>query len=42
MVKANVGELGNEVREGFYRSLRKELTDVVQGVYGKRRLLVRF
>ena len=40
--KSNVGELGDEVREGFYRRMRKELTGVVQGVSGKRRFLVRF
>ena len=41
VVKENVGELYNEVREGFSRRPRKELTGVVQGVSGKRRFLVR-
>ena len=40
--KSKVGELGDEVREGFYRRMRKELTGVVQGVSVKRRFLVRF
>ena len=40
VVKENVGELYNEVREGFSRRPRKELTGVVQGVSGKRRFLV--
>ena len=42
VVKAKVGELEEEVREGFLRILRKELTGVVQVVSGKKRLLVRF
>ena len=42
VVKENVGELYNEVREGFSRRPRKELTGVVQGVSGKRRFLVIF
>ena len=41
VVKANVGELKDEVRELFYRKLRKEFTGVVQVVYGKRMFLVR-
>ena len=41
MVKENVGELEEKVREGFPRSLQKELTGVLQGVSGKKRLLVR-
>ena len=42
VVKAKVGELDEEVREGNMRQLGKELTDVVQGVSGKKRFLVRF
>ena len=42
VVKAKVGELEDEVREVFYRRTGKELTGVVQGVSGERRLLVRF
>ena len=42
VVKANVDDLEYEVKEGFYRWPRKELTGVLQGVYGKRILLVRF
>ena len=41
-MKEKVGELEDEVREGFSRRLRKELTGVVQGVSGKMRFLVRF
>ena len=41
-VKAKVGELEEEVRAGCPRSMRKELTDVVQGILGKKRLLVMF
>ena len=42
VVKAKIGELEEEVREGFFRQLRKELTGVVQVVSGEKRLLVRF
>ena len=42
MVKAKVGELDKEVREGFYMRLEKDFTGVVQGVYVKRRFLVMF
>ena len=42
VVKSKIGELEEEVREGFLRILRKELTVVVQGVYGKKRFLMRF
>ena len=42
VVKSKIGELEEEVREGFLRLLRKELTGVVQGVYGKKRFLMRF
>ena len=42
VIKSNVGELEEEVRAGSLRRMRKEFTGVVQGVSGKRRLLVRF
>ena len=42
VVKANVGEMEEDIREGFLRKLRKEMTGVVQEVVGKRRYLVRF
>ena len=42
VAKAKVGELEDEVREGFTRRLRKALSGVLQGVSGKRRFLVRF
>ena len=42
VVKAKIGELEEEVRAGSSRSMRKELTDVVQGVSERRRFLVRF
>ena len=42
VVKAKVGEWEDVVREVFYRRTGKELTGVVQGVSGERRLLVRF
>ena len=42
VVKAKVGEFEEEVREGFSRITSKELTCVVYGVSGKKRLLVRF
>ena len=32
VVKVNIGELEEEVRAGSSRRMRKELTDVVQGV----------
>ena len=41
-MKAKVGESEKEVREGFPRRLRKYLNGLVQGVSGKKRLLVRF
>ena len=41
-VKANIGELEEEVRAGFLIRMRKELTGVVQGISGKKRSLVRF
>ena len=42
VVKAKIGELEEEVREGFSRRMRKELTGVVQLFSGKNILLVRF
>ena len=42
VVKAKLGELEDEVREGFFRRMRNYLNGVVQGVSGKRRFLVRF
>ena len=42
VVKANVGELEEEIREKVSRRLRKEMIGVVQEVVGKRRYLVRF
>ena len=42
VVKAKIGELEEEVRVGSSRRIRKELAGVVQGVSGRRRLLVRF
>ena len=42
LAKAKVGELEDEVREGFFRRMRNYLNGVVQGVSGKRRFLVRF
>ena len=42
VAKAKVGELEDEVREGFSRRPKKDLNGVVQGVSGKRRFLVRF
>ena len=37
VVKAKLGELEEEIREGFSRKLRKEVTGLVQEVVGKRR-----
>ena len=42
LFKAKLGELEDEFRELFSSQMRKELTGVVQGVSGKRRLLVMF
>ena len=42
VVKANIGELEEEVRAGNSRRIKKELTGVVQDVLGRRRFLVRF
>ena len=42
VLKSKVGELEEEVRSVSSRSMRKELTVVVQGVSGRRRFWVRF
>ena len=42
VVKAKIGELEEEVRTGSSRRIRKKLTGAVQGVLGRKRLLVRF
>ena len=41
-VKAEICELEEEVRVGCSRTMRKELTGVVQGVLGRRKFLVRY
>ena len=40
--KAKIGELEEEVREGFLRRFRKELTGVVQLLSRNNRFVVRF
>ena len=42
VAKAKIGELEKELRVGSARSIRKELTGVVQAISRKRRFLVRF
>ena len=42
VVKAKVGELEEDIREGFSRRLSKDITGVVQEVVGKRSYLVIF
>ena len=42
VLKARVGELEDDLREGFYRRTSNDLTDAVEPVSGNRRLLVRF
>ena len=42
VVKPKIGDLGEEVRAGNSRRMRKELNVVVQSVSGRRILLVRF
>ena len=37
-----MGELEEKVRAGCLRRIRKDLNGVVQGIYGKKRFLVRF
>ena len=41
-MKAKVGKLEKEIREGFLRRLSKEITGVVQEVVGKMRSSMRF
>ena len=41
VVKAKLGELEEEIRAGFLRRLREEMTGVVQEVVGKRRYSAR-
>ena len=42
VVKYEIGELEEEVRAGNSRRMSKDFTGIVQGVLGRRRLLVRF
>ena len=42
LVKSKIAELEEELRVGISRRTSKELTGVVQGVSGRRSLLVRF
>ena len=42
VVKANIGDLEKEANEIFSISTREQVTDVVQVVYWKKTLLVRF
>ena len=42
VVKFNICELEEEVKAGSLRSMRKDLTGVVQGVLGGKRFLLRF
>ena len=42
VVKAKVGDLEEDIRDEFSRRLRKEMTGVMQAVFGKRKYLVRF
>ena len=42
VVKANIGELEEDVRAGCLRSMGKDLTGVVQLFVGKKKFLVRF
>ena len=37
VVKAKVGDMEEEIREGFSRRLEKEITGVVQEIVWKRR-----
>ena len=41
VVKAKVGDLEEDIREGFLRRLSKKMNSVVREVVGKRRYLVR-
>ena len=40
VVKAKVGELENRLRKEFFRRMRKDLTTVVEAVFGMRILLM--
>ena len=42
VVKEKMGELEEEVRAGFLRRMRKELTGLVQVISRNNRFLVRF
>ena len=42
VVKAKVGDLEEEIRDGFLRKMRNKMTGMMQEVVGKRRYLVRF
>ena len=42
VVKANVGEMEENTREGRIRRMRKELMGCVQAVVGKKKLLAQF
>ena len=42
VLKANIGFLEENIREGFLMRLRKDMTGVVQEVVGKRIYLVKF
>ena len=42
VVKANVGELEEEIREDFSRMLRKEMPGIVKEDVGKRNYLLSF
>ena len=42
VVKANVGDLEEEIREGFLRRLREEMTGAAQEMIGKIGYSVRF
>ena len=42
VIKTNIGELEEEVKEGCSRMMRKELTGLLQLITGKKRFLERF
>ena len=42
VVNSKVGDLEEDIREGFSRRLRKDMTGLVQEFVGKRGYLVRF
>ena len=42
VVKAKVGEMEEDLREGFLRRLKKDMSGAVQEVVGKRNYLFRF